>query len=106
MREIKDDLDEIKDLLRDGKVVHAEHALRIQSLERAEAAITAGLAAVAAIERSITDIERRIVRVERAGGWNWRGNILRLGIGLLEKGILIVFAMAWWAMMNGYGRTP
>jgi hypothetical protein len=96
MREFKGDLDEIKDLIRDSKVVHAEHALRIKNLER----IISNIA-------SINDLELRIDRIERSGGgWNWRGNVLRLCVGLVEKGILIIFAMAWWAVINGYGRAP
>lgn len=77
---IDDSLDELKDMLRDGTIRFAEHEMRIQNLEKE----------LLAIKQSM-------------GGWNWRGNLLRLIVGLVEKIIIIVAGMAYWAHLNGFG---
>lgn len=59
---------------------------------------------LATMEMRLVAMEKDIEAIRRSlGGWNWRGNIMRLFIGLIEKGIIIIVGMAYWAHINGFG---
>lgn len=77
MMRIEADLDEIKDMLRDGTIKFAAHELRI-----------------AALETSVQSLR---------GGWNLKGAAVRLAFDLIKWGILAGGAAILWALQNGYG---
>lgn len=78
--EIRDEIrkgnDEVRGLLHEGALVHTRHEMRIAQCE------------------------------EKIGtsGTDWKGLFVRLGFGLLEKGVILVLGMAYWAHMNGFGK--
>ena len=81
MNVFREDLEEIKDMLRDGKIVHKEHGWRIDFLEK-----------------------QLVLLQNSAGAWGWRTQLLRLGFDLLGKGILIILAMAYYGYKAGWGQ--
>lgn len=80
-KELHDGFAELKDMLRDGSIVHAKLQLEIGRLD--------------AELRSLKEANAKI---------DWQGALFKLGMGLLEKGVIVIFGMAAWAAMNGYGK--
>lgn len=86
--EVRDGMDEIRDRLRDGQVSFATIRLRQETQDQENAYI-----------------RQEIAHLKMAqGAWNWRANLARVLTGLVEKGIIIILAMAYWAHVAGYGR--
>ena len=88
--ELHQGIGEIKEMLHDGAIIHTKLIMRLEHQEN-----------------EIRECWAEIVKMkEEYHGVNWKDRAVGMCLGLLEKLIVVIGAMAYWAHTKGWGSSP